>query len=43
MLRAEQIEVRDTLDAIEYFYQRGWTDGLVCQSSLQPKKEFTTC
>ncbi|WP_066304600.1 hypothetical protein [Bacillus sp. FJAT-29814] len=28
MLRAEQIEVRDTLDAIEYFYQRGWTDGL---------------
>jgi hypothetical protein len=28
MLRAEKIEVKDSLQAIEYFYQKGWTDGL---------------
>jgi hypothetical protein len=28
MLRAEKIEVNDTLNAIELYYQKGWTDGL---------------
>jgi hypothetical protein len=28
MLHAKQIEVNDSLEAIEYYYQKGWTDGL---------------
>ncbi|WP_174731279.1 hypothetical protein [Mesobacillus harenae] len=27
MLKAEKVETKDALDAIEYFYQQGWTDG----------------
>lgn len=27
MLRAEKIEIKDTLNAIEFYYQKGWTDG----------------
>lgn len=27
MLRSERIETKDALDAIEYYYQKGWTDG----------------
>ena len=27
-LQAAAIEARDALDAIELFYQKGWTDGL---------------
>lgn len=27
-VRAAQIEVEDSLDAIEECYRRGWTDGL---------------
>jgi hypothetical protein len=28
MLRAEKIERENSLDAIEYYFQKGWTDGL---------------
>ncbi|MBM7659691.1 hypothetical protein JOC85_000458 [Bacillus mesophilus] len=27
MLRADKIETKDALDAMEYFYDKGWTDG----------------
>lgn len=27
-LSAEQLEVQDFFDAIELYYERGWTDGL---------------
>lgn len=28
MLRAEKLEIKDSLEAIEFYFQKGWTDGL---------------
>lgn len=43
-LASERVELSDTIEAIEYYYEQGWTDGLPVVPATEPRvREFLSC